>query len=303
MIRLICLLIVVSLSWVQAQPTEEPHKRLLASIAPMHSLLLAMTQGLPVQVELLISPERSPHGYQFRPSDLEKIVSADYLLWVGADLESMLPAVLSRLPAGALERSFMATPQVTLLPTRDHNQGHEGHNHGELDAHLWLDVSNMQALAAHIYQDLLALNPDWHATLGANLQRTQQQLQVVDAQLLVSLAPWAGQPFIVFHDAYQYFERRYGLRSVAAVLDPGRVGTSLQRQFQLRALIREHQAPCVFVEPQFEQTRVRALVGDNATIAELDPLGSHLSLTADLHLHLLRDLATNLTSCLAGDLL
>ncbi len=306
--RVLCLCFMLMLSFVKAQEfngsdSQSEVKQLVSSIAPLYSLLQSMTEGLPVENHLLIAPERSPHNHQFRPSDLQKLTQADYLLWVGPDLESMLPGVLHRLPSDAVQRSFMAMAQLNLLPTRDHHShGHDhDHHHGEYDAHLWLDISNLQLLAAQIYQDLLQINPAWQPTLAVNFQRTQQELHQLDAHLLASLASIGDAPFIVFHDAYQYFEKRYGLQSIAAVLDPGRVGTSLQRQFQLRALIREHQALCVFVEPQFEQSRVRAMVGDSAQIKELDPLGVGLPLDSQLHLLVLRQIADQLQLCMLGE--
>lgn len=280
------------LSWAETQ-----EHRLLASVAPMQAVLMAVTQGTDLSAELLIPPQRSPHDYSLSPSELQRLRETQYLLWVDPTMENRLPAFLGRMPDNAVVRQFSQLEGVHRLPMRDQG-GHEGHDHGDYDTHLWLDPSNLGLLALAVAEDLSALYPEHAATFASNAQGYQQQMQALDQELRTLTQPLQGKPFVVFHDAYQYFEQRYGLTSLAAVMSPGRTGTSLQRQFQLRALIRDQDVVCVFTEPQFEPGRVQALVGDNARLAQLDPLGATLAAGLGFNQRLLLNLAESLHQCL-----
>jgi zinc transport system substrate-binding protein len=126
-------------------------------------------------------------------------------------------------------------------------------------------------------------------------------LAALEQELAAKLAPVRSVPFIVFHDAYHYFEARFGLNAVGSfTLSPG-AAPGARRVAELHARIGEAGAACVFVEPQFEPAVVKAAVaGTGARVAVLDPLGAGLPPGANQYAQLLRALADNLATCLGG---
>ncbi len=193
-----------------------------------------------------------------------------------------------------------------------HNHGQakdshgQGHAHGapnlaNADAHIWLDPDNAKVILRAVARELAALDPAHADRYAANAAAAAARLDVLDRELAARLAPVKSVPYVVFHDAYQYFERHYGLAAVGSVtLSPDRA-PGAQRLIELRARIREAGAACVFSEPQFEPRLVNTLIeGTNARTGVLDPLGAALAPGPEQYGRLMRDLAAALAGCLGG---
>ncbi|MDO3377795.1 zinc ABC transporter substrate-binding protein [Geoalkalibacter halelectricus] len=191
---------------------------------------------------------------------------------------------------------------------RDHSHNHD-HGHADKrepepspDAHLWLDPVNARAIVALALAELSELIPAERERLAANAARLTQRLQDLEAELEGLLAPVREVPFVVFHDAYQYLEKRYRLNAVGSItLDPERT-PSAQRVREVQGLIRARGARCVFAEPQFTPRLVATVVeGSGARQGVLDPLGADLEPGSEAYFRLLRDLGENLHACLAHE--
>ncbi|MBB4053200.1 zinc transport system substrate-binding protein [Devosia subaequoris] len=179
---------------------------------------------------------------------------------------------------------------------------HEGHDHahGEGDMHFWLDPENAKLMVAHIAQTLSAADPDNGAAYAANAEAETARLDGLSAELTATLGPVAEKPFIVFHDAYQYFENRFDLTVAGTVTVSPEAMPGAARIDQLRAKVGELGATCVFAEPNFEPAIVRTIVeGTEAKAGTLDPEGSALTEGPDLYPELLRGLANGLVDCLS----
>ena len=181
----------------------------------------------------------------------------------------------------------------------DHDHGH-GHAHAsETDAHFWLDPRNAIAWTNAIADALSAADPANATTYRANAATQIAELTTLEAELRQTLAPVADMPFIVFHDAYQYFEARFGLSAAGSITVSPETPPGAQRLREIRARITEAGAACVFSEPQFEPRVVSVVIEDTpARTGVLDPLGAELAVGPGLYPALLRDLASDLTSCL-----
>ena len=184
---------------------------------------------------------------------------------------------------------------------RDHDgdRGEEHHAHGEHDLHIWLDPINAQAMVDAIVRalsDIDTANAPRYRANGAALHR---RLEALDETLMRALAPLRQRPYIVFHDAYRYFETRYGLTPAGSVtLGPERAPGAATLTALRRAIV-EAGAVCVFAEPQFEPAILRMLVADTgARSGVLDPLGAGLEAGADAYFALLSGLAASLRQCL-----
>lgn len=269
--------------------------RIVTSIAPIHSIASQISVGVS-EPDLLVAPQRSPHDFQLTSSTLQSLLSAELVIWVGDGVEGFMQRVSRRIDDDA---TLVLTEHVDeLLPLRDH--GHDDHDHGEVDQHIWLSIDKMQQVAEIIAERLIAIDPEHSAQYRQNLANTQARLTTLDQQLSQQLAPVADQAYVVFHDAYQYFEHQYGLNSVAAVMSPDRAGSSLARQFQLRQMLSEQAVQCVFSEPQFSNQQIRSLVGDRYRVAQLDPLGATVAPGPDHYQQTMQGMADALVNCL-GD--
>jgi len=165
--------------------------------------------------------------------------------------------------------------------------------------HFWLDPENAKLMVAHIAQTLSAADPDNAAAYAANAEAEAARLDALSAELTATLAPVADKPFIVFHDAYQYFENRFGLTVAGTVTVSPEAMPGAARIDELRAKVGELGATCVFAEPNFEPAIVRTIVeGTEAKAGTLDPEGSALTEGPNLYPELLRSLANGLVECL-----
>lgn len=278
--------------------------RVVASIPPIHSLVAAVMAGVGAPT-LLVRGGASPHGYAMAPSDAAAIQEADALFWVGPQLETFLGRPLASRRDLRLV-TLIELPGLTLHATREGGV-FDGHGHREasegasVEPHIWLDPHNAKAIVAAAVRTLGDIDPANAGTYAANGGRLAARLDALDRELAAVLAPVQEIPFVVFHDAYQYIERRYDLAVAAAItVAPDRMpGARRLREVQDR--IRAAGAACVFAEPQFEPDVIRTVIeGTSARVGTLDPLGTALEPGRDLYFAMMHALAGSLLRCLAA---
>lgn len=289
---------------------------IVASIKPIHALVAGVTVGVSEPV-LLMSGTASPHDYSLRPSDLRALNSAAVVFWVGPALESVLVKPLAN-TSTTRSVALLTTPGLTRRPLRaggmweghehaeeqaheqEHEQAHEQeHEQAAHDPHIWLDPHNAQVLVRQIAAVLSEVDPVHAAHYQQNAAALDARLAALDQELAATLAPVRDIPYMVFHDAYQYFEQRYGLNAVAAVTLHPEQPPGARRVVELRERIRTLHARCVFSEPQFQADLVTTLLADTgAHSGILDPIGADLAAGEAAYFALLRGLAAGLTACL-----
>ncbi|QQR38219.1 zinc ABC transporter substrate-binding protein [Devosia rhizoryzae] len=292
--------------------------QVVASTKPIHSLVSAVMAGV-AGPALIVKGAASPHTYSLRPSDAASLESADIVFWTGHGMELFLADALETLSTNAEVVELSEAPGISLLPIReggafeaheheDHDHDHEGHDHdhdhdhdeGDSDMHFWLDPSNAQAMVGEIARVLMEADPENAETYAANAEAELATLTDLETELTATLAPLADRPFIVFHDAYQYFEARFDLAVAGTVTVSPEAMPGAARIDQLRTKVSELGATCVFAEPNFEPAIVQTIVeGTSAKAGTLDPEGSALAEGPDLYSQLLRNLATGLVDCLS----
>lgn len=281
--------------------------RVLTSIRPLHSLASAVMKGV-AEPELLVKGVGSPHTYALHPADMSAIQRADVLLFISPLFETFLakPAVQVKENADSrqVQIEMAALKGLKRYEARDEDleehaeHGHEGHHHGPEDMHYWLDASNSILVVQKLSETLAYLDKKNAKIYQENAAGYIEQLKQVDAEIAAATKDFKQYNFIVFHDAYQYFEKRYGLKPAAALtIEPGR-GTSAKHVAHIRKLIKEEGAACLFREPQFDPKTVAALAKDvSIPVLELDPLGSALPLGATLYPQVMRDIARGFSEC------
>ncbi len=185
----------------------------------------------------------------------------------------------------------------------DNHAGH-GHDHeGEgFDAHLWLDPENAKAMAKAIEARLAAADPANVATYTKNTVALLKRIDDMNDSITKTIAPVKNTPFIVFHDAYQYFEHHYGVKVAGSITVSPETAPGAERLKEIRAKIAELDATCVFAEPQFTPKLIQVVTeGTKAKSGVLDPEGATLTAGPDLYFNLMTGIASSLADCLGKD--
>jgi len=295
-----------------ARPPE-----IAVSIKPLHALVSAVMGNIGAPA-LIVQGSGSEHGYALRPQDAANLSKADIIFWAGPQMEVFLQKPLQNLSPKAEIIALSAAPGVRLLPARAGgafalSPGDEGHSPAKTGAaagtdwHFWLDPDNAAAAVAYIAVILAQRDPARAALYHRNAASYRQSLKALAGRIETELAPLRGRPFIVFHDAYQYFERRFAIPALGAVTVNPEQTPGARRVAAIRARIMRLSAGetpaglCVFSEPQFEPRLVQTLIdGTKARSGVLDPLGSRLPPGPQQYPALIQDLADSLQQCLSA---
>lgn len=283
--------------------------RIVVSIKPVHALVASVARGVATPT-LLVRGAASPHTYSMKPSDAAALASASIIFRVGPELETFLDKPLKGVRAPVVD--LMNAPGVELLDAREggawepHDHGHEhGHDNDhdegerEVNAHVWLDPVNAEAMTRTIAVELIKVDPAHADAYSEGARATVRDLAALDGELRTMLEPVHDRPFVVFHDAYQYLERRYGLNAVGSItVSPDRK-PSAKRLAAIRTKLRGLGPACVFAEPQFEPALIDTVIeGTAAKRSKLDPEGATLEEGPGLLGDLLRNNARALVDCL-----
>ncbi|MEZ5601313.1 MAG: zinc ABC transporter substrate-binding protein [Candidatus Competibacteraceae bacterium] len=298
--------------------------QIVTSIKPVHSLVAGVMQGVGEPL-LLVSGGASPHDYSLKPSEARAIDQALVVFWIGPDLESFLIRPLDNVKDKIRVVALLDAPGMTVLPLREggtwephgHEHGHDEHGHetpedgddhehehvhqADHDPHVWLDPVNAIAMVRRIMTVLGEVDVAHRADYQRNGAALIERLDRLNQRLTTELAPIKQQPYLVFHDAYQYFERRYNLDAIGSVTMSAERRPGAKRVADIQARIRDLQVRCVFSEPQFQPALVETIIaGSAARRGVLDPLGAELPPGPDAYFQLLQGLATSLRACLSG---
>ena len=280
-----------------SSPAAADPPRTVADIAPVHSLAARVMEGVG-EPALLIPPGASPHEHALRPSEAAALQSAELVLRVGDALTPGLGARIATL-SGARVLILADAPGTDALPLReDHDDDHEHGHEGAVDPHLWLDPANAAAWTDAIAAALAEADPENAERYAANAAAARGELAALAEEVAATLAPVRGRPVIVFHDAYRYFERAFGLDVAGAVALSDAAPPGPVRLAAIRDAARGSGAECLFAEPQFDPGLAAVVAeGTGLTIATLDPLGAALEPGPGLYPALLRGLAEAAATC------
>ena len=324
------LLAAMALTLTAGPAMAEPRIRVSASIVPIHGLVAAVMEGV-AEPDLILPPGASPHGYALRPSGALALARADVIFRVGPSLEAFLNRPLANIAGKAKVVDLIGTPGLLLLPVRDneafephdHDHGghaghadhekhadhdghddhdkHAGHDDHErpTDQHVWLDPKNAIAIVRHVADVLSEADPTGAETYRANATRTIGRLNDLEAQTAIRLASVAARPFIVFHDAYQYFENRFGLTAAGSIAINPEVAPGARQISQIRSRIADQHINCVLAEPQFNSDIVEALASDDHVhVGVVDPVGTTARSASDGYFGVIDRMVSELTTCL-----
>jgi len=309
-------IISLTMASLLALPATAEVPRVVTDIPPVQSLVAQVMGDLGTPA-LLLDRGGDAHAFQLRPSQAAELAGADLIVWIGPEMTPWLDRTLDG-ATGAAQLRLLSVPGTLLRafepdPAGDHTQdghtqddhaeddhAHATHSHGGTDPHAWLDPRNAQTWVTAIAGALSAADPQNAATYLANAAAAQRDLAALDAEVAATLAPAAGQPLTVFHDAYGYFAGRYGLTLAASLAmgDAAPPGAAHLRAVQAGLA---QGTGCIFPEVNHDPGLVAAMAdGTAARIGvALDPEGAALTPGSGLYAQLLRGLATAISECLA----
>ena len=289
--------------------------RVAASIRPVHSLVAGVMAGVGAP-DLLARRGGSPHGQALRPSAARMLSKATLVFWIGGEMETSLVKPLQTLAANATVVTLSRAEGISLLgfrkagmdagksragttgtglsEDREHAAGHGGYN-----PHIWLDPRHGAAMVREIARALAREDPHRAAVYRRNGDRLTGRLGALEKELEILLAPVARRPFVAYHGAYAYFERRFGLNGLGTVTENPERPPGARRVVAIRRGLRQGRAVCLVREPWTPQRRVAMLLENTAVrVGVLDPLGTKLEPGSGLYFNLLRSLARGFAACL-----
>ncbi len=296
------MLLVAFLLNFSAQPAKAEAPGIVASIKPLHSLLSGVMAGVATP-NLLLAGGQSAHTYAMRPSDARMLQSAQAIFWAGPAIEGFLIQPLGALPKSVRVIALADQSSLIRLPLRRAGWADDAHGHkgGGVDGHLWLDPENARRIVFLMRDVLVSLDPPHAEIYAKNAKLMAARLAALDGELRTELAPFRAKPFLVFHDAYQYFETRYQLNGRGALALTPEIQPGARTVRNLRRRLLAGDVECAFAEPQFEPKLLDAISeGTRVRRGTLDPEGAGLAPGPDLYFLLLKGLGRSFAKCLAG---
>ena len=295
--------------------TANAEINVVASVKPVHSLVSGVMDGVGTP-DLIVQGSASPHTYSLRPSQARQLEDADLVFWMGHELESFLEQPLEAIATKAHVVELIDSSKLKKIQMReggmfdahahddhddhDEHEGHDDHGHGEFDVHVWLDPENAKVLVNEIKLALIELDPVNASKYEANSNKMNTKLDQLIDEVSKKLESEQGKGYVVFHDAYQYFEQRFGMSAVGSITVSPEVVPGANRIRELKEKINELNAHCVFSEPQFEPKLVSTVIeGTQANTGVLDPLGASIKDGPELYFTLIRNMADSLHECLS----
>lgn len=274
------------------------------SIKPIHALVASVMEGMG-EPGLIVSGGTSPHTFSLKPADAAMLQNAKVVFWVGREMETYLEKPLEALPTDAKIVSLIGGKGLELLAVREGNgfepdddEGAGGR--GETDPHVWLDPRNAAVMVDTIAATLAEADPGNGARYAANAAAAKRKLAALEAEIAPQLAPLGDRRFIVFHDAYQYFEKRFGLAAAGAITIHPENPPGAKAIRAIRERLRSAGVRCVFSEPQFDARLVNVVIeGTDARTGVIDAEAGTLEPGPGLYEQLLRNLAKSLKDCLS----
>ncbi len=283
------MLVFSSLSGLTAAP------RVVTDILPVQALVQQVLGDLG-RVDVLVGQGGEPHEFALRPSQARALASADLVVQIGPALTPWLNRALPRLAPDASVVSLLDLPETTRLTLRTGPVFNGDSAATAVDPHAWLDPENALVWLDAIRKALSQADPDNADTYSANAAAAKATIETLKTQINAMVQPIRQVRFMVDHDAFQYFENRFGLHALASISDTEATTPGAARIRTLGQVLAAAPVACLFVEAGANQTLAQSLVAGTPTkIVEIDPLGSFLDHAS--YADLLLDLAQAIANC------
>ena len=322
--KILKLILSVFIAFLTTFSVSKAEVKVVASIKPIHSLVSYVMDGVG-KPDVIVDGYNSPHGFSLKPSHAKMIENANLIIWVGEDLEAFLEKPLNTISKKAVNIEIMDLSGIKKLKFREKNifedhdnhghghkekkhddhghkkakhddHGHDKHAHGEHDPHVWLDPMNAKVIIKEIENQLVKLDPDNSSKYKANSKKAQLELDNLTKNIKNDLK--GNLRFVVFHDAYQYFENRFGIKVLGALTVNPDVLPGAEQLSEIREVIEHEKVNCLFSEPQFNPAIIKSISKDTKIkTGILDPLGATLDKGKDMYFELLQSMYSSFKGC------
>ena len=308
MIKILTTIIAWGLLFNSAAWAQTP--RVATDIAPLYALVARVMQGVGAP-DLIIRRDASPHNYSLRPSGAAALEQADIVFWVSRELTPWLENSITTLAPNAVVMEFMKDKRVIKLSYRKdaafkkrdarddkHDKKEDRHHHKAINPHAWLDPQNGKIWLTIIADKLSQIDPDNANVYSQNAAAGKKEIDDAIVKITTILKSTHKANYIVFHDAYQYFENRFNFFASGAITIGDASQPSPARIAQIKEKIAALKITCVLAEPQFNQGLIKTVIeGSDIKIATVDPLGKNLTLDKKFYANLLSNIAKNIADC------
>ncbi|MFH1035661.1 MAG: zinc ABC transporter substrate-binding protein [Pseudomonadota bacterium] len=268
LLLLICLLLAAP---AQAASQAAPPALQVATGIPPLGYLLERLAGGQAAVQVLVGAGQNPHTYEPSPRQRAALAQAKAYFKLGLPFEQTLLGKLAGGQAGLRIVDLTQGMELAPAPEEDHHPGEADHDEGEMDPHVWLSPRLAQQMARTMAQALTDLDPAGAAGYDQRLQGLLADLQQVDQRLALALAPYRGASFLVYHPAFGYLGRDYGLKQVA--VETGGKEPGARHLAEIIQKARAQDIRVVFVQPQFPQKSAQQVAREiGGVVVSMDDL-------------------------------
>jgi zinc transport system substrate-binding protein len=283
----------------------------LTTIKPLGFIAAAITEGVS-EPEVLLPTGASPHDFSLRPSDVRKIGEADLVVWVGPELEGFMRKPLANHPHVLTLTQVPGMPLFNYATKDSHDghqhdnhaahdhgdEGHEGHHHEGVDPHIWLGPMQAKVIAGAIASELGEQDSANKARYEANLAAFTAKVDARDKVIAGQMKAVNQKGYFVFHEAYGYWERHYGMSSKGHFTVSPERRPGAKTLVEIRKALEEKQASCIYAEPQFSPAVIESVARNTgARVLLLDEVGEQVPLGPDGYPQFMDQLASAFAQC------
>lgn len=291
----------------------------LTTIKPLGFIAAAITDGVS-EPKVLLPTGASPHDFSLRPSDIRSINSAGLVVWGGPELEGFMAKPLANHPHALTLTQVEGMPLFNYATQdshdshdhdahdhdhaahehgdHDHDEGHEGHHHEGIDPHIWLGPTQAKVIAKAIASELGKLDPANQARYDANLAAFDAKVDAKDKVIAGQMKAVNQKGYFVFHEAYGYWERHYGMSSKGHFTVSPERRPGAKTLVDIRKALEEKQASCIYAEPQFSPAVIESVARNTgAKVLLLDEVGEQVPLGPDGYPQFMQQLADAFAQC------
>lgn len=282
---------------LMAAPAAAEVPAVVTDIPPVQSLAAAVMAELG-EPALLLPAGTSPHGLSLRPSEARAVARAGVVFVIGEALSPAIAGALSAAPEGASVVTLLDVPGTRLRQVEGHD---DGHGHGAVDPHAWLDPANARLWLTAMADTLARRDPANAEAYAANAAAAAEAVAAAEAEARALLAPSRDRAVVVMHDAVGYWQRAFDLPPTLPIADSDAARPGPARLSALRARMQAEGIACIMAEPQFDPKLADLVAeGSEARIGQWDPLGGGLPPGPDLYPALLTGMARAYADCAGG---
>ncbi|MGL6523133.1 zinc ABC transporter substrate-binding protein ZnuA [Aeromonas dhakensis] len=281
----------------------------LTTIKPLGFIAAAITDGVS-EPKVLLPTGASPHDFSLRPSDIRSINEADLVVWVGPELEGFMAKPLAKHPHVLTLTRVEGMPLFDYSKLAGHEEhadeaheghdhdGHEGHHHEGVDPHIWLGPTQALVIAKALSETLSAQDPANAERYRANLLAFKAEVEAKDKVIAEQMKAVNQKGYFVFHEAYGYWERHYGMSSKGHFTVSPERRPGAKTLVEIRKALEEKKASCIYAEPQFSPAVIESVARNTgAKVLLLDEVGEQVPLGPDGYPRFMQQLADAFAEC------